>query len=353
MRHIQAKSKPRAVVDPHAVEHSVGRCTGDPADIAHRQPVLREAHRLLRLEERVGLLIPEQARLQLDVGAVVVRQGAPPLERVRVHAPGPHFVCRQLRGHCDVDGARRRARVIDADEWFARAVGEQRYRSGRLIADDAQVAARLIDRPRLYPGETMGRHEFCRVHEPRVVPDFNRCIGPPVITMPRVREVVQRDRLLEHRAPWTQAQLDTPGRTVNSVDVAHPDRRAAVRLRAHREVDRRHRHPVVRDGKVELDAEGGPGAAVADEGLLDGRIRVEQVPAADLVDAAMKMTTQVGQYGHAQVLVFEVQRPPLLNGAAVAQCVAKRVGIIEPRERKEIERRVRIGQPFCVCRKLE
>ncbi len=46
----------------------------DAAQIAHRQPVLREPHRLLGLEEAVGLLVPEQPCLQLDIGAVVIRE---------------------------------------------------------------------------------------------------------------------------------------------------------------------------------------------------------------------------------------------------------------------------------------
>ena len=77
---------------------------GDPAQIGYRQPVLGEPHRLVRLQEGVGLLVAEQPGLQLDVRAVVVGQRSAPGHGLAIGAPGPDLVDRQFgrRGqmHC-------------------------------------------------------------------------------------------------------------------------------------------------------------------------------------------------------------------------------------------------------------
>src|SRR6188508_3745787 len=109
--------------------------------------------------------------------------------------------------------------------------------------------------------------------------------------MPGVARFVQIDLLLENGTARSEPQLDPPLATVDPVDVADPDRSAAIGVFHRREVNRRHRHPVVRDGEVELDAEGSPGAAIADKRLLDSRVRVEHLPAAALVQAAVDVAT--------------------------------------------------------------
>ena len=86
----------------------------------------------------------------------------------------------------------------------------------------------------------------------------------------------------------------------------------------------------MRDREVELDAERGPGAAISDQGLLDRRVRIEHLLAADLVDAAVQVPAQVGQHRDAQVLVLQVQGAPRFGAAVVRQRVADRVGIVEP-----------------------
>jgi hypothetical protein len=55
----------------------------------------------------------------------------------------------------------------------------------------------------------------------------------------------------------------------NAINVAHNHGGAAISIVVKREIDRRHADPVVGDGKVELDAEGCPGAAIARRGFLD------------------------------------------------------------------------------------
>ena len=72
MRHVQSERKLRAFVDALAIQDRIDRRSRDPANVANGQPVFRESHGVLRLEERVRLLIPEESCLQLDVRAVVV-----------------------------------------------------------------------------------------------------------------------------------------------------------------------------------------------------------------------------------------------------------------------------------------
>src|ERR1035438_8951343 len=74
------------------LEHSGEVGAGDAADGAHRHPVFREVDALPRFQERVGLLVAHQPRLHLDVGAVIVGEGAPPVETVGIHAPRPDLL---------------------------------------------------------------------------------------------------------------------------------------------------------------------------------------------------------------------------------------------------------------------
>ena len=53
----------------------------------------------------------------------------------------------------------------------------------------------------------------------------------------------------------------------------------------------------MRNRKIELDAERGPGAAIPDLRLLNRRIGVEHRLAADLVDAGVEVPAQVRQHG--------------------------------------------------------
>src|ERR1035437_4881790 len=53
---------------------------------------------------------------------------------------------------------------------------------------------------------------------------------PPVEAMPHVAAVVQRDALFEQRAAGPKPQLDGPLHAVRAIDIAHPHRRAAIRV---------------------------------------------------------------------------------------------------------------------------
>ena len=305
-----------------------------------------EAHRLLRFEESVRLLVAEEPRLQLHVGAVVVRERLAPPHGVGVVAPRPHLVRGQLRGIRDVHGARARVRMVHADIRLARPVREERHGTVGLVADDAEIAAVGGARPRLDAREAVRRHERRGIHQLGVVPRLDRRVRPPVVAVPRIAAVAQRNLLLEPRLARTQTQLYLPRGSEDRVDVAHPDRSAAVFMRRGGEVDRGHGHPVMRDREVELDPERGPGAAIADERLLDGAVRVEHVAAAHLVEQAVHVPAEVGQHGEAEVFVLEVQRAPRPRFLALEQRVADGVGIVHPCRREHVEGRVRVGGPF-------
>ena len=250
------------------------------------------------------------------------------------------------RGH--VDRAACRLRVIHADEAFACGVGEQRHRAGRLVADHAEVPALGIDGPRLDPREAVGAHHLCGIDQLRVVPHLHRGVAPPVVAMPHVARVRQLDVLLEHRPPRRQAQLHPPLPAVHLIGVPHPNRAAAVGVLLGRKVHGRHRHPVVRDRKVELHSEGRPRAAIANQRFLDRWIRVEHLPRGALVQTAVDTAAQIGQYRQPQVLVLQVQTPPDDVDSPVRQSVADGVRVVESTPREQVEGRIGIGRPLFV-----
>ena len=114
------------------------RVAADPPDRLVR---LAEAQQLLRLEERVRLLVAEEARLDLEVRALVVRQRLAPVLALVVPAPGPDLLARQVVVIRHVDHARLRAGVVDAHEWLAAAVHEARDEAAGMVAGVAEVLA--------------------------------------------------------------------------------------------------------------------------------------------------------------------------------------------------------------------
>ena len=127
--------------------------------------VLRETYGVLRFEKCVRLLVSEQARLQFDVGAVVVGERGAPIGGVAVVPPRPHFVGWKLRRESHVNGAALVVGMVDADESFLRTVGEQRDRSIILISNDAEVAPLVVDRPSFDSSEPVSRHQLGWIDE--------------------------------------------------------------------------------------------------------------------------------------------------------------------------------------------
>ena len=68
------------------------------ADPPHRLVRLAEPQELLGLEERVGLLVPEEAGLDLEVRALVVRERAAPVLALVVRSPRTRSSCPACRG---------------------------------------------------------------------------------------------------------------------------------------------------------------------------------------------------------------------------------------------------------------
>ncbi len=241
---------------PREMHNRLGVRPRDAADLPHRHPVLGEPDRLLRPEEAVGLLVAEEARLDLHVGALVVGEGLPPVEAVGVAAPGPDLLGGSVFRRGVMDDAGAFPWVINAHEGLATAVGEERDRAVELVPDDREVDALRVHRPGVHLAEPVGRGVAHRVGDPAVVVHAHPGIVPPVEAPPNRARIVEGDVLLEEGRARPQAQLHPPLHAVDPVHVGHPDGGAAVRVRAEREVHRGERDPVVGDRKVELDAEG-------------------------------------------------------------------------------------------------
>ncbi len=166
--------------------------------------------------------------------------------------------------------------------------------------------------------------------------------------MSYVASIIERYSFFEDRAVRAQYQFDSPLHAINAIRVADENRSAAVRILAVCKINRRHGDPVVRYGKIEFDAEGGPCSAIADLRLLDGRIGIEHRLAVDLVDAGVKMAPDVRQNGALQVLVFEIDRAQGVVIAAIRQVVADRVRVIEVRRSVQIKRRIWIRRTLFI-----
>src|SRR5262249_15932375 len=120
------------------------------------------------------------------------------------------------------------------------------------------------------------------------------------------------------------------------------------------DVDWRHGHPVVRHGKVELDAKRSPSPSVANPRLLDGWVSVEHRLAVDFVGAGIDVASDIRQYGAFQIFVFEKDRPQLVNYSPVGDFVSQRVGIVEsPASTELIKWGMGVGAPRLIDGKFK
>ena len=327
--------------------------SGDAAGITDGHPVFHKRDRLPRFQKRVRLLISEETRLQLDVGAIVIRERFSPVEPIRVHTPGPDF----LRGNFGVFGKMRGARIgvgiPDAHKVFAASMDEQRDGAIRLVSDDAEIFSLPIDRPSLYFGKSMCGGKTHRVLNPGVVPNLHAGIVPPIKTMAHLTAVAERGALLQNRRAGTQSQFHGPFHPINSVDIAHSNGCAAILVLRVRKVDGRHRDPVMGNGEIKFDSEGSPRPPITNPGFLDGWVRVEHGLPVDLVNAGVNMPAYVRQHGTFQVLIFEVDSAPLMFGRRVGYFVSQRVGIVEAPSRELIKRWIRVRRSLLVRRKIQ
>src|ERR1700687_1989871 len=106
--------------------HYAGKTrAGNPVRFPDRHPVFREGYGLSRFEEGIGLLVPEEARLQFDIGAIVVGERLAPIKSVRVNPPRPDFFSRKLLIKCKMRCSCVGPRIPNADEVFAASMTKQ------------------------------------------------------------------------------------------------------------------------------------------------------------------------------------------------------------------------------------
>src|SRR6185437_3457907 len=92
----------------------------------------------------------------------------------------------------------------------------------------------------------------------RVVPSFDSRVVPPVEAMAHITAVAEGHALLKDSRFRSQYQFNRPFHSVHAVYISNRRRHTAILVLSECEVDRRHRHPVMRDRKVELYAERSP-----------------------------------------------------------------------------------------------
>src|SRR5204863_8610090 len=105
--------------------------------------------------------------------------------------------------------------------------------------------------------------------------------------------------------------------------------------------------------EVKLEPEGGSGCAVADPGFLDGWVGMKHRLPADFVGARINMPAQIRQHRTFQIFVFKIDRTPSVLGTLVGYLFPQCIGIAKSTDRELVERRVRIGRSFFVCRKIQ
>src|ERR1019366_3624676 len=113
-----------------------------------------------------------------------------------------------------VPGVMHHARLVvrapHAHERFAAAVHELRYRPAGVIADDGDVLALVIHRPRVHVSEPVAGREPHWVHDTRIVLDLHGRVVPIVVTPPQIAPVIQGHLLLEHGGTGPQYELHHP-----------------------------------------------------------------------------------------------------------------------------------------------
>src|SRR6267378_425815 len=230
--------------------------------------------------------------------------------------------------------------IPDAHEVLPASMDEQGHWSIGLVVYEAEIFPLRIDRPRLDLRKPMCRGKAHGILDLGIVPNLDGGIVPPIETMAYIASITQRDMLFEDGGTRAQSQFDRPFHSINSVDVAHGDRSTAVLVACMCEIHRGHRDPIVRNGKVKLDPEGGPGSAIADPGFLDGRVCIEHRLPANFVDAGINMSPQIRQHRTFQIFVFKIDRTPLVLRTLVAYLLPQRVRITKSTDRELVEGRV-------------
>src|SRR5882762_10985082 len=189
----------------------------------------------------------------------------------------------------------------------------------------------------------MSRGKAHRIFNVRIVPGLDGSVVPPVETMTYIASIAKCYALLENRRTRTQRKLNRPLHSIYSIDISDRDRSAAVLVIRKCKIHWRHRNPVVRNGKIKLHTECRPRPAIPNPGFLDGGICVKHGLSADLVNASVDVSAQVGQHRTFQVFVFKVYRTKLVRSTHIGHFFAQSIGIAEATSLELVERGVRIG----------
>src|SRR5579859_6384034 len=111
----------------------------DSTNLSHRHPILRKVNYLARLKKSIGLLIAKQARLHLEISAVIVGEGFAPVQPVSINSPGPDFSCRNFFVVRKMCSPRIGVRTPHPHEIFPASIAEHRNGTFRVIAHNAVV----------------------------------------------------------------------------------------------------------------------------------------------------------------------------------------------------------------------
>src|SRR5467141_3104563 len=123
-------------------------------------------------------------------------------------------------------------------EVFPASMDEQRHWTVGLVVYDAEILPLRIDWPPWHFRKPVCCGKMHGVLNLRIVPNLHSGIVPPIETMPHIASITQRDALFENGGTGTQSQFDRPFHSINPVDIAHGDRRAAILVARIREIHR-------------------------------------------------------------------------------------------------------------------
>src|SRR6266852_4169725 len=137
------------------VDHSVRVGARNSAQFADWNPVLGKRPGFLGIKKSVGLLIPEQASLNLHVCAVVIRQRGAPIQAIFVTTPRPNLLRRKVQRRRVMDNPRISVRMVDRHVRLPATVAEARHRTILMIADNTLVNSSRIYRPGVDVCESM------------------------------------------------------------------------------------------------------------------------------------------------------------------------------------------------------
>src|SRR5262249_1181787 len=119
----------------------------------------------------------------------IVGERFAPIETIGINAPRPNFPCGKIFILSEVDDPSVRTRIPQTHEILAASMGEHGDWALFVIAVDAVINTVHINGPRMNLGESMSRDKAHRILNPRIVPDFNARVIPPVKAMSHIAAI--------------------------------------------------------------------------------------------------------------------------------------------------------------------